>query len=243
MVDATATFDDGSTNLRAGVRERTLGQKVVTVLTTTDHKVIGNMYLVTSFAFFIIGGIMALVIRAELARPGTTFVDDETYNQLFTMHGTIMLLMFATPLFFGFANVIMPLQIGAPDVAFPRLNMFSYWLYLFGSLIAVSGFFTPSGAASFGWFAYAPLSDGINSPGVGGDLWVMGLYLSGIGTILGAVNFTTTIFCMRAPGMTMFRMPIFVWNALVTSLLALIAFPIFGAALLALGADRMFGAH
>ena len=208
------------------------------MLTTTDHKVIGNMYLVTSFAFFIIGGILALMIRAELAQPGTQFVDDETYNQLFTMHGTIMLLMFATPLFFGFGNAIMPLQIGAPDVAFPRLNMFSYWLYLFGSLIVVSGFFVPGGAASFGWFAYAPLSDAVNSPGVGGDLWVMGLWMSGLGTILGAVNFITTIFTMRAPGMTMFRMPIFVWNTLVTSMLVLIAFPIFAAALLALEADR-----
>ena len=245
MATTTAAFDTGEAYVEPGpqVAGRTLPQKIITILTTTDHKVIGNMYLVTSFAFFIIGGVMALVIRAELARPGTTFVDDETYNQLFTMHGTIMLLLFATPLFFGFANVIMPLQIGAPDVAFPRLNMFSYWLYLFGAIIVVSGFFTPSGAASFGWFAYAPLSDGVNSPGVGGDLWVMGLYLSGFGTILGAVNLLTTIFCMRAPGMTMFRMPIFVWNALVTSLLVLIAFPIFGAALLALAADRMFGAH
>ncbi|AWB91955.1 aa3-type cytochrome oxidase subunit I [Aeromicrobium chenweiae] len=240
---ATATFDDASTRLRAGVRERTLGQKIVTVLTTTDHKVIGNMYLITSFAFFIIGGILALLIRAELAQPGTQLVDDETYNQLFTMHGTIMLLMFATPLFFGFGNAIMPLQIGAPDVAFPRLNMFSYWLYLFGSTIVVSGFFVPGGAASFGWFAYAPLSDAVNSPGVGGDLWVMGLWMSGLGTILGGVNFITTIFTMRAPGMTMFRMPIFVWNTLVTSMLVLIAFPIFAAALLALEADRRLGAH
>ncbi len=132
MADATATaaFDDGS--IAQPIRERTLGQKVVTVLTTTDHKVIGNMYLVTSFAFFIFGGILALMIRAELAQPGSQYVDDEVYNQLFTMHGTIMLLLFATPLFFGFGNAIMPLQIGAPDVAFPRLNMFSYWLYLFG---------------------------------------------------------------------------------------------------------------
>jgi cytochrome c oxidase subunit 1 len=240
---ATATFDDASTTLRAGVRERTLGQKVVTVLTTTDHKIIGNMYLITSFGFFIIGGILALLIRAELAQPGTQIVDDETYNQLFTMHGTIMLLMFATPLFFGFGNAIMPLQIGAPDVAFPRLNMFSYWLYLFGSLIVVSGFFVPGGAASFGWFAYAPLSDAVNSPGVGGDLWVMGLWMSGLGTILGGVNFITTIFTMRAPGMTMFRMPIFVWNTLVTSMLVIIAFPIFAAALLSLEADRRLGAH
>ncbi|MGB9013458.1 MAG: cytochrome c oxidase subunit I [Aeromicrobium sp.] len=237
----TAAFDAGREG--QAVPERTLGQQVVKVLTTTDHKVIGNMYLVTSFLFFIFGGILALVIRAELAAPGTQIVDDETYNQLFTMHGTIMLLLFATPLFFGFGNAIMPLQIGAPDVAFPRLNMFSYWLYLFGGLITVSGFLTPGGAASFGWFAYAPLSDAVNSPSIGGDLWVMGLWMSGLGTILGAVNFVTTIFTMRAPGMTMFRMPIFVWNTLVTSMLVLIAFPIFGAALLALEADRRLGAH
>ena len=237
----TAAFDDGQE--RVATRETTLGQKVVTILTTTDHKLIGNMYLVTSFVFFLIGGVLALAIRANLAQPGSNLLSDEAYNQAFTMHGTIMLLMFATPLFFGFGNAIMPLQIGAPDVAFPRLNMFSYWLYLFGSTIVVAGLFVPGGAASFGWFAYAPLSDGVNSPGVGGDLWVMGLYMSGLGTILGAVNFITTIFCMRVPGMTMFRMPIFVWNTLVTSLLVLIAFPIFAAALLSLAADRMLGAH
>ena len=237
----TAAFEARSD--RAAARRESMGQQAVKIMTTTDHKVIGNLYLATSFAFFIIGGLMALLIRAELAQPGTNFVDDETYNQLFTMHGTIMLLLFATPLFFGFSNAIMPLQIGAPDVAFPRLNMFSYWLYLFGGLIVISGFLTPGGAASFGWFAYAPLSDGINSPGIGGDLWVMGLWMAGLGTILGAVNFITTIFTMRAPGMTMFRMPIFVWNTLVTSMLALIAFPIFGAALLALEADRRLGAN
>ena len=224
-------------------RPNTLGQQIVKVITTTDHKTIGSLYLVTSFAFFLLGGVLALLIRLELARPGNQIVSDDTYNQLFTMHGTIMLLLFATPLFFGFANWIMPLQIGAPDVAFPRLNMFSYWLFLFGGLTVVSGFFVPGGAASFGWFAYAPLSDAVNSPGVGGDLWVMGLYMAGLGTILGAVNFVTTIFCMRAPGLTMFRMPIFTWNILVTSLLVLIAFPIFAGALLALEADRRFGAH
>ena len=237
----TAAFDEGAD--RAAVRERTLGQKIVMVITTTDHKVIGNLYLVTSFMFFLFGGVLALLIRANLAQPGSRVVSDDTYNQLFTMHGTIMLLLFATPLFFGFGNAIMPLQIGAPDVAFPRLNMFSYWLFLFGGLITVSGFLAPGGAASFGWFAYTPLSDAVNSPGMGGDLWVMGLYMAGLGTILGAVNFVTTIFTMRAPGMTMFRMPIFCWNTLVTSMLVLIAFPIFAAALLALAADRMLGAH
>ncbi|MBM9461381.1 cytochrome c oxidase subunit I [Nocardioides sp. zg-536] len=220
-----------------------LGQQVVRVLTTTDHKLIGNLYFVTAMAWFILGGIMALLIRSELAYPGSQLVNEELYNQLFTMHGTIMLLLFATPLFFGFGNAIMPLQIGAPDVAFPRLNMFSYWLYLFGGLIAAAGFLTPSGAASFGWFAYAPLSDSVNSPGVGGDLWIMGLWMAGLGTILGAVNFITTIICMRVPGMTMFRMPIFTWTVLITAILVLIAFPILAGALLSLEADRQLGAH
>ncbi|WUF33148.1 cytochrome c oxidase subunit I [Kribbella sp. NBC_00482] len=222
---------------------RPLGRALVRVLTTTDHKLIGQLYLITSFAFFLIGGVMALVMRAELAKPGLQIVNEEVYNQLFTMHGTIMLLLFATPLFVGFANVIMPIQIGAPDVAFPRLNMFSYWLFLFGGLIAVSGFFTPGGAASFGWTGYAPLSNAVRSPGIGGDLWIMGLWMAGLGTILGAVNFITTIITLRAPGMTMFRMPIFTWNTLITSIMVLVAFPILAAALLVLEADRILGAH
>ncbi|MFC9954084.1 cbb3-type cytochrome c oxidase subunit I, partial [Streptomyces prasinus] len=199
------------------VRRKQPGNVVVKWLTTTDHKTIGTMYLASSFAFFCIGGVMALVMRAELARPGLQIMSNEQFNQAFTMHGTVMLLMFATPLFSGFANWIMPLQIGAPDVAFPRLNMFSYWLFTFGSLIALGGFLTPDGAASFGWTAYSPLTDAVRSPGLGGDMWIMGLALSGFGTILGAVNFITTIICMRAPGMTMFRMPIFTWNVLLTA--------------------------
>src|SRR3954463_13707119 len=179
----------GTSTARVAAQRRPLGEAVVRILTTTDHKLIGHMYLVTSFAFFLIAGVMALVIRAELAEPGLQIVNEEVYNQLFTMHGTIMLLLFATPLFVGFANEIMPIQIGAPDVAFPRLNMFSYWLFLFGGLITLSGFFTPGGAADFGWFAYAPLASSARSPFIGGDLWVMGLYLAGLGTILGAVNF------------------------------------------------------
>ncbi|HEU5027698.1 cytochrome c oxidase subunit I [Actinomadura sp. NPDC048394] len=219
------------------------GRIVANWLSSTDHKVIGYLYLITSFVMFLFGGILALVIRAELFKPGLQVVSNEQYNQMFTMHGTIMLLMFATPLFAGFTNVIMPLQIGAPDVAFPRLNMLAYWLFLFGSLIVIAGFLTPGGAASFGWFAYAPLSDAVRSPGVGGDMWVMGLAMSGFGTIMGAVNFITTILCMRAPGMTMFRMPIFTWNVLLTSILVLLAFPVLAAALLALEADRKLGAH
>jgi cytochrome c oxidase subunit 1 len=214
------------------------------IVTTTDHKVIGNLYFGTTFFFFLFGGVLALLIRAELVEPGLQLVDNpEEFNQFFTMHGTIMLLLFATPLFAGFTNAIMPLQIGAPDVAFPRLNMFAYWLYLFGGLIPVGGFLTPQGAAAFGWFAYAPLSDVTYSPGLGGDLWTFGLIMTGFGTILGAVNFVTTIICMRAPGMTMFRMPMFTWTALVTSLMVLIVFPVLATGLFALGGDRRFGLH
>ena len=224
-------------------RKASFGALVWDYMTTTDHKKIGRLYFGTSLFFFVFGGILALLIRAELAYPGMQFMHQETFNQLFTMHGTIMLLMFATPLFSGFANFFMPLQIGAPDVAFPRINQFAYWLYLFGSLMACSGFLTPGGAASFGWFAYAPLSDAINSPGVGGDLWVMGLYLLGLSSILGAVNFVTTIILMRTPGMTMFRMPIFSWNILITSIMVLVVFPVLSAGLLVLEADRALGAH
>ena len=221
-----------------------LGQQFFKLLTTTDHKLIGMMYMAMAFAFFCFGGVLALMIRAELWEPGLqVVVSKDQYNQLFTMHGTIMLLMFGTPLFNGFANYLVPLQIGAVDMAFPRLNMFAFWLTLFGSLIAVGGFLTPQGAASFGWFAYAPLSDTTFSPGLGGDLWVFGLGLQGFGTILGSVNFITTILCMRMPGMTMFRMPIITWNILITGVLVLMAFPPLAAALLALGADRRFGAE
>jgi cytochrome c oxidase subunit 1 len=219
------------------------GKAFVKWVTSTDHKTIGYLYLITSFAWFLIAGLLALLLRSELARPGMQFLSAEQYNQIFTMHGTIMLLMFATPLFVGFTNVIMPLQIGAADVAFPRLNMLSYWLYLFGGIMAFAGFLTPGGAASFGWTVYVPLSNATYSPGIGADLWILGLAVSGIGTILGGVNFVTTIFTMRAPGMTMFRMSIFSWNALLTSLLVLLAFPPFAAALLGLEADRIYGTH
>ena len=225
------------------VRVRKPGSLVVRWITSTDHKVIGYLYLMTSFGFFLIAGLMALLIRAQLWQPQGQIVTDEFYNQLFTMHGTIMLLLFATPLFIGFANVVMPLQIGAPDVAFPRLNMFSYYLFLFGGLIAFSGFITPGGAADFGWTVYGPLNNSIYTPQVGGDLWVMGLALAGFGTILGGVNFVTTIICMRAPGMTMFRMPVFTWNILVTSILVLMVFPLLAAVLFALFSDRNFGSH
>ncbi|MHB0929204.1 MAG: aa3-type cytochrome oxidase subunit I [Candidatus Nanopelagicales bacterium] len=222
-------------------RQDRLGRTIVKWVTSTDHKVIGHMYLMLSFAFFMVGGVMALLMRLELARPGLQFLTNEQYNMLFTMHGTIMLFLFATPLFVGFANVIVPLQIGAPDVAFPRLNMLGFWLFAFGGTIAASSMLTKDGAASFGWFAYAPLSTATYSPGVGGDLWIMGLVLGGLSTILGSVNFITTIVGMRAPGMTMFRMSIFTWNALLTSVLVIMVFPVLTAALVVLESDRKFG--
>ena len=219
------------------------GERLVPWLRTTDPKDIGILYLITSFAFFVTGGAMALLIRGELAVPGLQFLSQEQYNQLFTMHGTIMLLLFATPIVFGFANVILPLQIGAPDVAFPRLNAFSYWLFLFGGLIVISGLLMPGGAADFGWTAYAPLSRSVFTAGPGGDLWAAGLIVSGLGTILGAVNMITTVVCLRCPGMTMWRMPIFTWNILATSILVLMAFPILTAALFGLLVDRHLGGH
>jgi cytochrome c oxidase subunit 1 len=204
------------------VRPSVPGSAVARILRTTDAKQIGLMYLVTSFAFFFIGGLMALLMRSELAEPG---------------------MFFATPVVFAFANYIVPLQIGAPDVSFPRLNAFAYWLFLFGGSLTLAGFATPGGAADFGWFAYAPLNSATNSPGVGANMWIVGVAISGVGTILGAVNMITTIFTLRAPGMTMFRMPIFTWNILITALLVLLIFPFLAAAALALAADRLLGAH
>lgn len=219
------------------------GRKAIKWMTTTDPKTIGYMYMVTSFLFFMLAGAMAMIIRAELAQPGLQVVGNEQYNQLFTMHGTIMLFLFATPLFVGFANALVPLQIGAPDVAFPRLNLLGFYMFLFGGLIVVGGFLTPDGAASFGWFAYTPLSNAENSPTLGADLWIMGLALGGLGTILGSVNFITTILTMRAPGMTMWRMSIFVWTILLTSVLVLVAFPVLAAALIVLAVDRNLGSQ
>ncbi|WP_159943251.1 MULTISPECIES: cytochrome c oxidase subunit I [unclassified Nocardiopsis] len=222
---------------------RPKGRVLTSWLSSTDHKVVGYLYIITAFGFFLAAGVMAMLMRAELFWPGMQAMSNETYNQLFTMHGTVMMLLFATPLFVGFGNVVVPLQIGAPDVAFPRMNMLGYWLFLFGGLTVMAGFLTHNGAASFGWFAYVPLSNEVRSPGLGGDLWLMGLIVSGLGTILGSVNFITTITVMRAPGMSMFRMPIFTWNILLTSVLVLLAFPVLTGALVALGADRMVGTH
>jgi cytochrome c oxidase subunit I len=212
-------------------------------LTTTDHKVIGLSYMTTAILFFLVGGVLALVMRTQLSQPDLDLVSPETYNEFFTMHGSIMIYLFVVPLAFGIANYIVPLQIGAPDVAFPRLNALAYWLYLFGGLAMVSGFLTASGAANFGWFAYAPLSGATYAPGVGPDLWIVGVVVTSTAGVLGAVNLVTTIFMLRAPGMTMFRMPIFTWNMLVVSTMVLLTFPVLTAALAMLFADRHLDAH
>ncbi|HEY3501428.1 MAG TPA: cytochrome c oxidase subunit I, partial [Actinocatenispora sp.] len=225
------------------VHQAPRGSWLARTIRTTDAKQIGLMYMVTAFGFFAVGGFMALLMRAELARPGLQFLSTEQYNQLFTMHGTIMLLLFATPILFAFANYIVPLQVGAPDVAFPRLNAFAYWAYLFGGILVLGGFISPGGAADFGWTAYQPLANATNSPGVGENLWYVGLAISGLGTILGGVNMVTTILTLRAPGMTMFRMPLFTWSILITSLLVLMVFPILAATLAGALADRVLGAH
>jgi cytochrome c oxidase subunit 1 len=229
--------------VRPPVAPRTKGRFLWRAIWTTDPKDIGVMYTVTAFTFFLMAGVMAMLMRTELARPGLQLFTTEQYNQLFTMHGTLMLLLFATPIIFGFANCILPLQIGSPDVAFPRLNAFSFWLFAAGGFIVICGFFVPGGAADFGWFAYQPLAGPLHSPGLGGNLWAAGLVVSGLGTILGAVNMLTTVICLRAPGMTLFRMPIFTWNVFITSILILVAFPILTAGLMGQLADRNLAAH
>jgi cytochrome c oxidase subunit 1 len=214
-------------------------------VTTTDHKKIGILYLVNSFIFFLVGGILALLVRTELAQPGLQVLTDEhVYNQLFTMHGSVMIFLFVIPILAGFGNYVVPLQIGAPDMAFPRINALSFWMLPLAGLLLMLGFLT-GGAAAAGWTSYPPLSEDrvLGSPGAGQDLWLMGLTLIGTSSILGAINFLVTIFKMRAPGMTLFRMPILAWTVLVTAILVLMATPVFTSALIMLFIDRNYGGH
>jgi cytochrome c oxidase subunit 1 len=212
-------------------------------VTTTDHKRIGVAYMVTAYGFFLLGGLLAMLIRTELAEPGSQFLNQDRFNESFTMHGSIMLFLFLGPFAFGLANYFVPLHVGARDMAFPRLNALSYWFYLFGGLTMVSGFLTADGAADFGWTGYTPLSSIVRSPTLGGDLWLAGIALTGLSGVLTAVNIVATVVAMRAPGMRMFRLPIFTWNMLVTSVLILVAFPMLTAAAVMLFTDRQFGTH
>jgi cytochrome c oxidase subunit I len=219
-------------------------------LTTVDHKKIGIMYIVTAFFFFLVGGMEALLVRTQLAVPNGKVLDPETYNEVFTMHGLTMIFLFVMPMTVGLGNYIVPLMIGARDMAFPRLNAFGYWIVLFGGLFMSSSFLF-NAAPNAGWFAYAPLTE-LNSgcfkayqctQGLNMDFWVLGILLLGISSISGALNFVVTILKMRAPGMTINRMPLFVWMTLVTSFLLLFAIPSLTAASGLLLLDRHLGTH
>ena len=214
--------------------------------TTVDHKKIGILYGVTALAFFVIGGIEALLIRVQLWGPNGTVLTANQYNQVFTMHGTTMIFLMGMPLSIAFGNYLVPLMIGARDVAFPRINMFGYWVFLLGGVFLYSSFVL-GGAPNGGWFGYAPLTSTPMSkgflPGHGPDFWTIGLIMLGIGSVTSAVNFIVTTINLRAPGMTFFRMPVFVWMMLVVAFLTLFAMPIVTAALMMVYLDRNFGTN
>lgn len=211
-------------------------------ITTVDCKRIGILYGVSAIVFFVIGGIEALIIRLQLMRPNNNLVTAETYNSLFTMHGTTMIFLAVMPLSVAFFNYLIPLQIGARDVAFPRLNAFSYWTFLFGGLVLNSSWLLGQ-APAMGWFAYAPLTERAFSPDRSVDFWIVGLQILGVATIAGALNFFVTIINLRAPGMHLMRMPIFVWMTLITSILILLAFPVITIALFMILFDRFFATN
>jgi cytochrome c oxidase subunit 1 len=211
-------------------------------LTTVDHKRIGILYGTTAFLFLLLGGIEALMIRIQLAVPNGTFVSADAFNQLFTMHGTTMIFLFVMPMSVAFFNYIVPLQIGAPDVAFPRLNAFSYWTFLFGGLFMNASYFV-DGLPDGGWFGYTPLTTLPYSPSHRIDFWMLGLQVLGVASLAGAFNFLVTIINMRAPGMSLMRMPIFTWNTLLTSFLLVFAFPAITVALILLTFDRFYGTN
>ena len=210
-------------------------------VTTTDHKKIGIMYLVLTFVFFMLGGIEALLMRAQLSQPNNTLLTGEHYNELLTMHGTTMIFLFVVPVMAGFGNYFVPLMIGARDMAFPRLNALSFWLLLFGGIVFYATFFFHPPEA--GWWSYPPLSSIQFSPSGGQDAWIFLIHITGISSLVGAINFYATIVNMRAPGMSWGRIPLFVWSILVYAILLIIALPAVAAAVTMLLTDRHFGTH
>lgn len=211
-------------------------------LSTVDHKRIGILYMITALAFFVVGGIEALLIRIQLAVPNSHFLSPEMYNMVFTMHGTTMIFLVAMPVLFGFANYIVPLQIGARDMAFPRLNAFSFWLVPFGGILMHFSIIT-GGAPGVGWFAYAPLSETPYSSGLGVDYWAISLFVLGIGSVGTAINILVTVLCLRAPGMTLRKLPLFTWINFVNSFIVILALPVLNAGLAMLLIDRQLGGH
>jgi cytochrome c oxidase subunit I len=217
--------------------------RVASWVTTTDHKRIGILYIVTALVFFAAGGVLALLMRAQLATPDEGFITQNSYNELFTIHGTTMIFLFIVPLWAGFANFLVPLMLGARDMAFPRLNAASYWFFLFGGVTMFLSFLAAGGAAKAGWYSYPPLSEETFSPGTGQDLWILSLHLVAISSLLGAINFICTIHNMRAPGMSWMRLPLFVWAIEIYSLLLVLVLPVIGVGLTFLLLDRQLGTH
>jgi cytochrome c oxidase subunit 1 len=213
--------------------------RVMSWVTTVDHKRIGILYIVTAFGFFFAAGVMAILMRAQLAKADNGFLTGDAYNGVITIHGTAMIFLFVVPILAGFGNYVVPLMLGARDMAFPRLNALSYWLYLLGGLVVIVSFIP--GAANSGWTAYPPLSSDEFSPGVGQDLWILGLHLTSLSSIAGAINFLVTIHNMRAPGMTWMRIPLFVWTIEAFAVMLVLVLPTISAAVTLLLLDRQVG--
>ena len=212
-------------------------------LTTTDHKRIGILYIGTTLAFFVAGGILALLMRAQLATPNEHFIRRDSYDELFTIHGTTMIFLVVVPILAGFGNYLVPLMIGARDMAFPRLNALSYWLFLLGGIVLYASFFANGGAAKCGWTCYAPLSTDQYTPGNGVDLWILSLHILTLSSLAGAINFLVTIQRLRTPGMTWMRIPLFVWTIEIYALLLVLVLPTLSAGLTLLLLDRQVGTH
>jgi cytochrome c oxidase subunit I len=213
---------------------------------SVDHKQLGIMYLLGAFFFFLVGGVLALLMRIQLAVPNNHFLSPQVYNQVFTMHGTTMIFLVVVPLLVGFATYMVPLMIGARDMAFPRLNALSFWVQIFGGLMLYFSFATSGingGAPAVGWFAYAPLNETAYSYGPGVNYWILGLLGIGVGTLTAGINLMATIISMRAPGMSIRRLPLFVWMTLITGFLIVVVMPILNAGLVMLLADRLLNAH
>jgi cytochrome c oxidase subunit 1 len=216
--------------------------KVASWLTTVDHKRIGILYICTSLVFFALGGILALLIRLQLATPDESFLTKNSYNEVVTIHGTTMIFLVIIPILAGFGNFLVPLQIGARDMAFPRLNALSYWLFLLGGIVLYLSFFAKGGAAASGWTAYTPLST-LHSPGNGQDLWILGLHILSLASLLGAINFVVTIHNMRTAGMSWMRIPLFCWSMLAYGWMLVIVLPVLSAGLTLMLLDRQVGTH
>src|SRR6266508_2474491 len=229
--------------------DKTVLDHIHSWLVTVDHKRLGLMYIIYALVFFVVAGIEASLIRIQLATPNNHFLSPQVFNQLFTMHGTTMVFLVGMPMIFGFANYLVPLMIGARDLAFPRLNAFGFWMTVFGGLllyfsfIGGEGLFGAGSAPNVGWFAYAPLTAKAFSPGHSTDYWTLGIFIAGVGTIASAVNIVTTIACLRCPGMTLKRMPLLAWMMLTMSAMTLIVMTPLSAAQIMLSIDRYLGGH